>query len=356
MIRRRAALLIAGIAAACGDPDLEIVAVEGEHIDVHHEASFELCGGTVATYDRGIASVAEQLGLDTDDFEHMTFTWLDAASFEAESSFIFDDAGGWAWGSKSYGKEPYMFHEAVHMVGHQEVYDANVLLLEGLATAFEEDGGVGFVIRGPGIRQDPRPLIGKRHRKMDYEVAGSFVTYLLGRHGPERFWELYRANGYLGTAARFRRRFRDIYGQDLDDAVDDYLNNDECPEDALPIPLPPSCAAPEVPWRDDAWVTVRTLDCAADDVAGGQGGGSFSAEVAATLTIPESGRYHIVEASDSSVLTVLTRCDGCQWMNVSQVVFTDDEFQLEAGRYALVSSTWDPSKPLVAVGITKLPD
>ena len=354
MSPRRAGLLIVA-AAACGDPELEIVAVEGERIDVHHEASFQLCAGTVAAYDRGIVSVAAQLGLDPDDFEHMTFTWLDAESYEAESPFYFDDAGGWAWGSKSYGKLPYLFHEVVHMISQQEVYDVNVLLLEGLATAFEENGGLNLLVRDRSERVDPRPFIGKRHGEMNYEVAGHFVSYLLGRHGPERFWELYRENGYLGTAGRFRRRFRDIYGLELDAAVDDFLNNDECPEDALPIPLPPSCEAPEIPWRDDVWVAVRTLHCSDEDVAGGQGT-LFSAEFAATLTIPETGRYRIADASDSGVGSVLTRCGGCPWLNVPLVLAPELEVELEAGRYSLVSSSWDASRPLLAVGITKAPD
>ncbi|MEZ4384477.1 MAG: hypothetical protein R3A79_24325 [Nannocystaceae bacterium] len=355
-LARAALVVVAAAATSCADEELVVIGEEGERLDVHFDDRFELCAGTVAAYDRGIVSVAEQLDLDVDSFEHMTFTWLDRPDYEDASAFFLEDATGWAWGSKSYGTRPYMFHEAVHMVSQQEVYDANVLLVEGLATAFEDDGGVNTRVRAPGRREDPRPYVGKRHGEMSYSVAGHFVTYLLGRFGTERFWELYRAVGYLATGGRFRRRFRAIYGLDLDEAVDDYMNNETCPEDAQAIPLPPSCAAPELPWRGDVWVVARALDCGDDDVAGGGSPMGYFAEAAATVTIPEAGDYRVADGSDPTVLSVLTRCGGCPWLN--EPLFLDGESRvfLEAGTYSLVSGTWDPARPLVAVAIAAAGD
>ncbi len=296
---------------SCSDPQIETLAAKGERIDVHYAADFELCEGTVPTFDRGIVFVALQLGLDPDTFEHMTFTWLTAEELDQASYFFFDGQAGWAWGSKSYGRHPLIFHELVHMIAHQEKYNAITFFTEGLAVAFEE----GDARRSNSLEVvDPRPYLGVRYDDIDYRVAGAFVTYLLSRFGPEPFWELNRDLRFFSTENKFRRRFASVYGQDLDEVVESYMTDKTCPEGAVAIPQPPSCAGEEIPWQNpDQWIYSRILDCADDDIAGGDGTDDI-AEIAVTLRIDQPGSYSLSLLSDYEVTGVLHRCGSCPWL------------------------------------------
>ncbi len=326
-------------APACGDPEIKTLEKKGQHIDVHYAEDFELCEGTVPSFDRGIVFVAEQLGLDTETFDHMTFTWLTAEELDEASHFFFDGQAGWAWGSKSYGRHPLIFHELVHMIAHQEKYNAITFFTEGLAVAFEEGSSRRY---SPAEIVDPRPYLGVRYDKIDYQVAGAFVTYLLSRFGPEPFWQLNRDLRYFSTEGKFRRRFAAVYGIDLDEVVDSYMTDETCPEGAFAIPQPPSCAADEIPWRsEDQWAYSRIVDCADDDVAGGDGTDDI-AEIALTLRIETPGRYTLSILSDYEVTGVMHRCGSCPWLYSDTVFDGFDGFDAEAeaefteGLYSLV--------------------
>jgi hypothetical protein len=328
--RWHAPLLSAAVAlAACGD-ESELVVAEGDLIDIQHEAEFQLCSGTLAAYERGIESTAEQLGLDVEEIEHMSISWLTRSNFADRASFYRSNFDGQASGAEALSVRSYYFHEVVHMIAHNESSGAAPLLSEGLATAFEEKAFLTDL-------RDPRPFFGARHRTtpaVDYDAAGSFVSYLLGRYGPERFWELYADLGYLSTAGRLRRRFAAIYGRELDDEVEEYLRG-ECPEDALPIPLPPSCAADEIPWGSDGtWTYVRALDCSEDDVAGGIGGESPGVQVehVVTFVVDEAGYYDVRRVGDHDFYALLYRCGGCPWLNSPTNALSQ---HFEAGRYSL---------------------
>ncbi len=322
------------LSAACSDSG-ELVVVQGERIDVHHMPDFQLCGGTVDAYDRGIEFIAEQLGLDPDSFPHLTYTWLDDRTFRDGPFFPGPDVAGRAGGDEAKGVFPYMMHEVVHMLGNQEKVNASTFLTEGLATAFEEKIGDFEPI-------DPRPYLAARHGtspSVNYEVAGTFVSYLLSRYGPERFWELNRELRHFSTEGRFYRRFEAVYGEDLDAVVDEFLSG-ECPEDASPIPLPVSCSAEELPRASDGtWTYARTLDCAEDGLVGGIGGDyEDSVMHMVTFEIDEPGPYDVRRIGDAGFELIVYRCGGCPWLN-SATFLRGGEY--EAGRYSVMILSWE---------------
>jgi len=325
------------VASGCADP--EIIDAPGEHIDVHYSVEYELCEGTVAYFDRGIVSLADQLGLDLETFEHLTFTWIGTEEFDETSRFYFENQGGWAWGSKSYSKHPLLFHEVVHMVVHQDKYNAITFLTEGIATAFEGPDLL-FYKRATPLHVDPRPLLGARYRKIDYPTAAAFVSYLFARFGPAPLMELNRQLRYLSTGGKFRRRFERIYGLDLDSVVDDYLSDETCPE-LMTSPLPPSCRGEAIPWTDDGrWIYARVMSCGDEDVAGGIGGGHDMANLSVTLNVEQAGTYDLALISDHDLQGVLMPCGGCPWIegHVQDVEVGHHEITLLPGVYALTLS------------------
>lgn len=333
--RRLLACALVG-ASACAEA--EIVDAPGERIDIHYSDEYELCAGTVSYFDRGVVSVAEQLGLAPDTFEHFTYTWIGGEEFSQASPFYFEEQDGWAWGSKSYGKHPIFFHEIVHMVVHQDKYNAITFLTEGIATAFQGPGPPSPRSAEP-VRVDPRPILGAHYRRMDYAVAGAFVTYLIARFGSAPLMELNRQLRILSTGGKFRRRFERIYGLDLDIVVDDYLTDDTCPPEMTP-PLPPSCLGESIPWLDEErWVYARVISCSDEDVAGGIGAGFDVATVSVTITVEETGWYDLVLSTDHQLHGALAQCGGCPWLEPQRSVGVGyNRVGLNAGVYALTLS------------------
>ncbi|MEZ4382122.1 MAG: hypothetical protein R3A79_12295 [Nannocystaceae bacterium] len=327
-------LLVGLLSLSTCAPEDDLIVVEGERIDLFHEPHLELCAGTVPYLDRWIEFAADQLDLDVDSFVHLRYLWLSEARLEEiRPSSV--NASAWASGETSHAPSALHIHEVAHTVSAQREIDALPFLAEGLATALSETWLRDDVLDGYlAPRADPRPFLTDSAQGLDYDMAAGFVGYLLSRHGTERFWRFYDSVGYLSSERRIRRRFAAIYDLDLDDAVDDYLLG-ECPEDARPIPLPPSCAGDLVPWEDDGtWVYSQALDCADEAVAGGivpDDPAQTGLETAVTVDVPEAGRYRFSHVSVSN-FAVLYRCGGCPWLNE---LLLPGEVELAAGRYAL---------------------
>ncbi len=336
-----------------------MVVEEGDHIDIHYADEFQLCGGTTEHFNRGIKSVAGQLGLDTSTLDPMTYTWLGDQEYLAASGVFVDDQPAWAFGDESVSLRPALFHELVHLISHQEKINAITFLTEGLATAFEDFGDVHRYSPDRQLfRVDPRPYLGARYGEIDYGVAGSFVSYLLARFGPELFWELNRQLRFLSTAGKFRRRFARVYGLDLDLVIEEYLADDTCDGERPRIPMPPSCAGPEVPWlRDELWGYARVIDCADDDVIGGWSDGANRAAVAITLRIEEAGVYDFRVLSDHRVRGVLRRCGGCPWSDpILNGDREENRIPLEEGVYSLMLHSYASEVPPVVTTLSRLPD
>jgi len=338
-----------GLFACEPKPDGDLLIAEGEHIDIYYEEAFDLCEGTIAASDRGIEFVAAQLGLDTADFEHLRYMWLSRARLDEKRTSSTENAAGWASGRTSYGGYAFFSHEITHSIAFERDDNSLPFLREGLATAFDEpingDGDNDGRLAPPG---DPRPEFMSRNDEFSYDVAAGFVAYLLSRHGQERFWELYESVHSGSTESRLRRRFAAIYGLDLDAAVDDYLLG-ECPEDALPIPLPRSCGAEELPWRTDGtWIYSKVVDCEDEEVAGGINTTDPTEtlfEATVTVEVPQAGLYSF-EHIRTGGFAILYRCGGCPWLN--QYYFPG-EVRLAAGRHSLRLQSWQPQVNTVSL-------
>ncbi|HFE46470.1 MAG TPA: hypothetical protein ENJ18_13410 [Nannocystis exedens] len=326
---------VLAVSTTCGDPEISVIVQEGERIDLIYDDEFLLCGGTVSAFDRWIEFAARQLELDPDSFEHKTYTWLGSEDYKEISPRTAVDADGWAFGSESYATTPDLFHEVTHMVAHEVKVNAITFLAEGLATALGGQAGNPIIVDG---RIDPRPYLGSRYRKIEYSIAGSFVGYLLTIYGPGRLWQLNQELRFLSTAGRFRRQFRAVYGAELDDVVDDYLNNETCPEERWKAPLSPACDGQEVPWADeDRWYYARVIDCSDADVVGGLSVGNDRASVALTLRIEHSDLFSVRVLGEPWALGVLSRCGGCPWLDRSYFVGEEKNLvYLKEGVYSLV--------------------
>lgn len=60
--------------------------------------------------------------------------------------------------------------------------------------------------------------------EMTYPLSGSFVCFVLGRHGYERMKAFVGSSDFYDGAAEFRADFRQAFGEDIDDVWDAWLS------------------------------------------------------------------------------------------------------------------------------------
>lgn len=363
---RRVTGLLLGVcvalpASGC-EPDPEIEVIEGEHLDYEWETTREPCVWAASYSDAFVPFAAAQLGLDPDTFAQLTFTSLSYESF-LEVPFT-EGTSGIAFASHSYSPSMTHLHEVAHTVVHQRRLGGLSFLTEGVAEALTQGSELIVVERDAGRyarfdRIDPRPYLDHRRRRDGgyyYRVAGGFVTYLLSRHGPERFFELHEELTYTSSPRRFAEKFAEVYGRDLGDEVALFLDDDTCPEDATEVPQPYLCAAPFVDWATpERWEDSRALTCfePADYIEATDDERGVSFEV--SLEIPEAGRYRVELFGDTRSAELLS-CGRCPWL-AEDIHLTPGalEVDLEAGHHALryYGDAWTA---LVGARLTRVDD
>lgn len=339
MKRRRAGIAVAAVVAAtsCHD-EPELQRWRGEHLTYAHELGLTPCAGTRAHMDRVIPYFAGQLGLDAAARGDITYTWVSDDAWRVVVPRSIWRYSGFAHGPRAFSKQPQMVHELAHTVVHEAVSGGLPFFDEGLAEALEEAWTAEGYRR---VRVDPRPQLFLEPPALDYAIAGAFASYLLSRHGPEAYLALLDGTRDGTREARLDAVFGNLYGGSVDSVVAEYLAADTCPEDTLPLPLPPSCAAPEHPWRATGrWVLARFLACDDDDAVGGRSDGLNLLDprilTSVTLLVEESGSYDLGLGGDGAAIG-LVRCGGCPWLREDVALVGDGQvsIDLEAGRYAL---------------------
>jgi hypothetical protein len=121
---------------------------------------------------------------------------------------------------------------------------------------------------GPGDPlPDPRLALDAGTDDLDYTLAGSFVTFLLTRHGPENFISFSQRIRNGDKLASIQSSFQAVYGLDFDTEVDLFRFGTPCADNSFSVRVY-DCAAPEVTWEDDMWSFTAGMNCA--DEGGGR--------------------------------------------------------------------------------------
>lgn len=345
--------IAAALGLACGpsvDDLLEgTVAWEGEHLTYHASASIEVCEGTPAYVDGFVPFVAGELGIEAPT--GLTYVWSD----DPELTAAFCDLGG----AKQCAKHgvaatinPALLHEVVHITASPSGLNRWPFFSEGLAVAYDPftgDGAGGRYVQVPdegGPLPDPRSLFtlpGEEFRQAqtsgNYITAGSFVAFLLARHGPAKYVDMVRRLGHTRSMSELREVFLDVYGVALDDEVERFIHGTECTPDAFPVRVY-DCTMPAIPWEDAShWRYAGTLECESGDLVGGISPTNSARTVRArTVEIPTSGAYRLhLESDRSDVLVHLGACFGCPWEPRHVVIAAGETatIELDAGPYHL---------------------
>jgi hypothetical protein len=334
-------------AAACMEEEPQ--GLRGEYVTYHLDESLRLCGGTLSHLDEFVGWTAASLGLEIKDTIH--YHWLDSEDFLRTPCL--DSGAGCFHAGRVYSKKPALPHELVHAVTEQNGMNHARFFVEGIAVALDPlDGGA----TGPRYRSIPAPgeplddpraaMTADSTDEVDYELAGAFVSYLLLRHGPEKFVAMARQFGPDMDYQAIAAVFADAYGLELDDEVDGFVANGPCDEAWTGVQLH-ACTGEEVPWGDVSWQWEVSMDCEDPGVVGGSGlQWDYRSYRFATLEIPASGEYEIFTASSSEETKVtLGRCFGCPWQPRDVVLeYSDRRFvELSAGKH-FVRITGDPNE------------
>lgn len=188
---------------------------------------------------------------------------------------------------------------------------------------------------------DPRGYMTLDSAYVPYDNAGAFVTFLLLRHGPEKFVALTTQLESGANYAMIDKVFGQVYGVALDSEVEVFIDNSYCDDEFLFNVRPYDCVASEIQWRDAVWSWQTTTDCEDVHVVGGISPEmDFLSQRSATLNVPNSGQYELAikaTRTEHAMKMTIGSCFGCPWYPKDVVVMGDSTtlIHLAAGKYFL---------------------
>lgn len=330
-------VLIPAISACSPDRiEWDLEKWQGEFLDYHRSRSLGACQGTYAYVDGFVPFVAAELGVALPDRQQ--YLWLDEEDFLGASCA--SGVSGCADPPQAYALSPWYLHELVHTVAFESGQRNQPFFAEGLAVALDPwDGdniGPRYVVSAvPGQLPDPRPLMALPTDQLHYSTAGSFVMFLLARHGSDKFMRMVQELGISRDLTVIRKVFQKVYQTDLDGQAEQFMKGTLCADNEFTVGLY-DCTMPEVPWGDTQWSFQAVMDCGSEDVAGGLGPDfAWSSLRSITLDVPATGAYRIEAQSDGEVLIQMGPCSGCPWDLRDFRVSTGEiqHMELDAGTY-----------------------
>lgn len=319
-------LLIFALACACGvEPELDVWA--GQHVRYESNPSLTVCGGTHAWADGFLPFVASELGVEVPKGQR--YRWV------GEDDLPCDSTSGCAPGSVGFSSKPFLLHELVHTTMNTLGYQSQPFFGEGIAYALDPWNGDGinqaYLIPWKGVDKlvDPRHHMTLDSDDLSYVVAGSFVMFLLARHGPGKFLRFSRELGGSRDMEVIREKFQLAYGIDLDDEAELFMVGAPCTEASFG-PGIYDCTAPTLPWDGEQWVFDGVMDCANDDVAGGFGPDrNWGSVRAVTVDVPVAGRYRFLANSDAGISVRIGPCESCPWDRGGTAIDSSEEAEVE---------------------------
>jgi len=310
-------------------PQLQVE--EGEFLVYEHSLSRTPCGGTARSLDDFVGFLADELDVHiSSDFR---YSWLDRADKEVVGPDC--PVSDCVLGRHSLGYEPALKHEVVHLVMNDVAW-GQPFLAEGIAGAYDPlIDGRGGPYPHPTRVGDPRATFAARSSpEVDYSTAAGFVAFLLTRHGPAKFQDLYFRLRNQREMSAIRRRFSEVYGIDFDQEVDAYMAGVPCEPDHFVVRAY-ECEGPVQAWNAGMWAQRRTLDCGDADVVGGVGDSKWRSHRAVSVDIPAAGSYQIHFTAELGMELRVGRCFGCVWERQDAFLMPgeDQPITLEAGRH-----------------------
>lgn len=258
-------VLVLGCAEDAGTPP---IVFEGEHLRFGTDGDVStLCGGTLAHLDGLTGYLGAVFGVEDPKVDYF---WL----VESLEDRCRTGRGGCADGHAVYSEYAIHQHEIVHAVRNARDI-AYRPFEEGLAEAFGDDWPPFFPLEGDVLElwenESARPPSAL------YPLAGYFVSYLGEAHGRDAVTEFAEASSYRDSWSTTRARFSDVFGTELEDAVQaseaDYPrceqtyyrdNGFACGADAVPlagdvlVDVAMGCDEAQVlgPRRGERWTTI----------------------------------------------------------------------------------------------------
>jgi hypothetical protein len=338
----------------------ELVAWHGEYVIYHADPSAEVCAGNPA-YVNGFAQfVALELGIPAPSGIH--HLWLNPEQLERLQDFC--TPWGCAFDEFAVARPPELVHEVVHVVTRGQGMNRWAFFTEGTAWTYDpwypQSFGPRYVVSAiPGEPlSDPRPMmLLSDPTDIHYGVAGSFVTLLLARYGPERFVEFSKQLPESRTAENLEGTFKRVYGSELAVEVDLFMAGSPCTDDMFDV-VPYDCAMPEVAWVDERqWLYTNVMDCSHGDVVGGVDEEVWPSFRSVTMDVQTSGVHQISLASDGDVTVQIGACFGCPWEPRYHVLRPDDTIMvdLDAGPYYVRMVGESDESPTLALAVQRNP-
>lgn len=293
----------------------EFEKVHGPHILYEHSAVLDPCAGTATYVDSIVPFLERRLNVTAQG--PLRYSWL--TEQDVPWGLVEGEGGklaGQAVGQHAWSTAPVQAHEVAHLVMGM---NSATFFVEGIAVAMDLTGQLGAryvpADKVDEFLYDPRPtMTATLSRDVDYAAAGFFVTFLLVRHGPERFRKFYAALHWPFTMERISDAFLKIYGVELDSEVEEYMQGIPACEEGHFDLQPLQCLGPIIPWDGRDWVFSESMDCEAPGVVGGLGpDNSWPSFRAVTLDVSTAGAYGLVTKGDPGILFRFGPCFGCPW-------------------------------------------
>ena len=294
-----------------------------EYVEYKSSPSLQVCGGTRSYLENFVPFFADELGLTVEP-DIFRYSWLDEEQYL--TSGCPTNSAGCQVNEQVYSRKPALIHEMVHAVTYVNEMNNLSFFTEGIAVAYDQFNGSA---PGPRYRfypptgettPDPRDYMVGMLDAWGYDVAGSFVTFLLLRHGPAKFVSVTRALDFASSLQEIRTVFLQEYGVNLDEEVELYMRNDPCSDSGFSVRAY-DCAMPQLPREGPVWSWSTSISCDDDAAVGGIEQGRASNRVkSVALDIPSTGLYAIKLEGDVAAQVTIGRCFGCPWAPKDTVV------------------------------------
>lgn len=339
-LRRTTLLAVLAVLACSGCQDEEPFTVQsrGEFLTYATMDGVEVCEGNVIYAERWMIGVAEQLGIDPDEFLPMNyylvgFDEIDEYCRSGPCAKLLDDH------VEIHAYNMTERHELVHAIHLSAWPRQRALLQEGLAVVYSDQGQVQLhwdsisseyldaLIEVPGRGDVPSAI---------YLVGPYIVYWTIARHGAAKFESFWRADAASASqsAADFRATYEQHFGESLDSMIEDVHKFG-------PACVIPTCVDDLVEWQGDRW-TFDSPQACGGTVRGEMGpdADSVSLQHTVLVEIPASGPYVISVASTHEWQAVTMApctvwCGGDDWFGVRAGEV--DEVNLVAGRYRVLT-------------------
>ncbi len=347
-LTRVLAVALSAPLAGCG-AELDVWA--GAHVEYLSSPSLMACQGTHTYVDNFVPFLSNELGIARP--ARLQYQWLDQDDFD--DAPCRDTVSGCARRSTAYAKKPALLHEVVHTLTSSAGMNGHLFFTEGLAVAYDPWLGDGLgprytiAVRPEDPLPDPRFEIGASTDDLDYALAGSFVSFLLSRHGPQKFVSLSQQLGESSDLTAIGASFKNIYGLEFDAEVELFRSGSLCSDSSFAVRVY-DCAAPEVAWNDDVWTIAAGMACSDDAVVGENGADSATPRIRSmTLQVPATGQYTLsVEGSEGTAVQA-GPCFGCAWTSGEVGIAASGTItaELSAGLYYLRIRVETDGSPMV---------